>query len=182
MTLDCAGVPEVFAAPFSYSCLVSMRSHCTVAAHSLGSHGHVVSVTCLRILPACRAATHPCLYDVLSFECASDRLVVWVRLLSCAWCLWLLVQVSPELRDLICQLLDKDAVKRLGVQGALQVSTLAAPWACSLTSSLGLRVARAKPQQLLRMLQVVWYGRFCDMCNGVCAAHSMTGCWRWPLL
>lgn len=31
------------------------------------------------------------------------------------------VQVSPELRDLIRQLLDKDVLKRLDVQGALQV-------------------------------------------------------------
>jgi hypothetical protein len=31
------------------------------------------------------------------------------------------VQVSPELRDFICKLLEKDVLKRLDVQGALQV-------------------------------------------------------------
>jgi hypothetical protein len=31
------------------------------------------------------------------------------------------VQVSPELRDFICKLLEKDVLKRLDIQGALQV-------------------------------------------------------------
>lgn len=30
-------------------------------------------------------------------------------------------QVSPELSDFICQLLDKNVMKRLDIQGALQV-------------------------------------------------------------
>lgn len=44
-------------------------------------------------------------------------------MLTVLCCAVLCLQVSPELRDLICQLLDKDVLKRLDIQGALQVST-----------------------------------------------------------
>jgi hypothetical protein len=62
------------------------------------------------------------------------------------------VQVSPELRDLICQLLDKDALKRMDVQGALQVSTQAHMQlleAFVLINPLALHVAQAQPRHLV---------------------------------
>lgn len=44
-------------------------------------------------------------------------------------CWHICAQVSPELRDFICQLLDKNVMKRLDIQGALQVRAGSTPCA-----------------------------------------------------
>jgi hypothetical protein len=72
------------------------------------------------------------------------------------------VQVSPELRDLICQLLDKDVLKRLEVQGALQVSTHAHMQrleAFLLITPPGLACGLSAAAPPVRMLQWVWHVR-----------------------
>lgn len=57
--------------------------------------------------------------------------------------------MSPELRDFICQLLDKNVMKRLDIQGALQVRGLPAHTMQHANSVLHVGSARAPTQGLI---------------------------------